>query len=55
MGVSISTVEALRNASQDAIHLRDQHLMKLPDADILQKARAESRIVLTFDLDFGDL
>jgi len=34
---------------------RDQQLMKLPDAEILQKARSENRIVLTFDLDFGDL
>lgn len=27
----------------------------MEDRDILQKARTEDRIVLTFDLDFGDL
>ena len=41
--------------AHDVVHLRDQQLMKLPDADILAKARSEGRVVLTFDLDFGDL
>jgi predicted nuclease of predicted toxin-antitoxin system len=27
----------------------------LPDDEILEKARREQRVVLTFDLDFGDL
>jgi len=30
-------------------------LQRLPDVAILSKAVAEGRIVLTFDLDFGDL
>ena len=30
-------------------------LLKLEDGDILSKARSEDRIVLTFELDFGDL
>ncbi len=28
---------------------------RLPDREILEKARQESRVILTFDLDFGDL
>jgi predicted nuclease of predicted toxin-antitoxin system len=55
MGVSLTTVEALRAAGHDAIHLRDEGLIRLPDPGIVAKALAESRIVLTFDLDFGDI
>jgi predicted nuclease of predicted toxin-antitoxin system len=55
MGVSATTVDALRNAGHDAVHLRDEGLIKLPDAEILEKAHRERRTVLTFDLDFGDL
>jgi predicted nuclease of predicted toxin-antitoxin system len=55
MGVSMSTIASLREAGHESIHLRDEGLLKMEDADILDKARSESRIVLTFDLDFGDL
>jgi predicted nuclease of predicted toxin-antitoxin system len=55
MGVSGTTVQALRDRGYDAIHLRELGLQKLPDDQILMKARDENRIVLTFDLDFGDL
>src|SRR5438046_6898248 len=55
MGVSLTTVEALRAADHDAVHLRDEGLIRLPDPQIAAKAVAEGRIVLTFDLDFGDI
>lgn len=55
MGVSLTTVEALRASGHDAVHLRDQGLIRLPDPEIAAKAVAERRIVLTFDLDFGDI
>jgi predicted nuclease of predicted toxin-antitoxin system len=55
MGVSVTTVKALRRANHDAIHLRDEGLIRLADSQIAAKAVAESRIVLTFDLDFGDI
>ena len=55
MGVSLTTVEALRGADHDAVHLRDEGLIRLPDSHIAAKAVAERRIVLTFDLDFGDI
>ena len=55
MGVSLTTVEALRAANHDAVHLRDEGLIRLPDPKIAVKAVAEGRIVLTFDLDFGDI
>jgi predicted nuclease of predicted toxin-antitoxin system len=55
MGVSPQTVNALRNAGYDAIHLSEQNLIRMADSAILDKALQEKRIVLTFDLDFGDL
>ena len=53
MGVSITTVQALRAAAHDAMHLREEDLIRLPD--IVAKAAQEQRGVLTFDLDFGDI
>jgi len=55
MGVSITTVRALRTAGHDAVHLREEGLIRLPDPDIVAKAAQERRIVLTYDLDFGDI
>ena len=54
-GVSITTVQALRAAAHDAVHLREEGLIRLPDPDIVAKASQEQRVVLTFDLDFGDI
>jgi predicted nuclease of predicted toxin-antitoxin system len=55
MGVAGSTIQALRIRGDDPIHLREEGLGRLPDTAILEKARREGRIVLTFDLEFGDL
>ncbi len=55
MGVSDTTVRALRADGHDVIHLRDVGLGRLPDDQIFEKAQQEGRVVLTFDLDFGDL
>jgi predicted nuclease of predicted toxin-antitoxin system len=55
MGVSDTTVRALRADGHDVIHLRDVGLSRLPDSQILEEALREGRVVLTFDLGFGDL
>jgi len=55
MGVSMTTVSALRRAGHSVTHLREQGLMRMEDPDIVTKARTEGRIVLTFDLDFGEI
>lgn len=55
MGVSMATVEALRERGEDVVHLRELGLQTLPDDKILSKAIDEQRAVLTFDLDFGEL
>ncbi len=53
MGLGRRTSEFLRACGHDAIHLRDEGLQRLSDADIVTKAIAEQRIILTHDLDFG--
>jgi predicted nuclease of predicted toxin-antitoxin system len=55
VGVSQSTVQWLRSAGHDVAHLPEQGLERMADTDMLAKARAEGRIALTFDLDFGEL
>jgi predicted nuclease of predicted toxin-antitoxin system len=55
MGVSMTTVQALRQAGEEVVHLREEGLFKLPDDRILDKAKREQRVILTFDLDFGEL
>ena len=53
MGLAQTTIVFLREQGHDAVHLRDQGLQQLPDIEIVQKARAEGRVILTHDLDFG--
>lgn len=55
MSVSLTTVKALWGANHDAMHLHAEGLNCLPDSEISAKAVAETRVVLTFDLDFGDI
>ena len=55
MGVSRRVIEWLRAAGHDAVHLRDEGLQRMPNGDIFHKGFAEQRIVLTFDLDFGEI
>ncbi len=55
MGVSQRVVSWLREQGHDAVHLRDQGLHQLPNGAIFEKAAAEERTILTFDLDFGEV
>ncbi|MBI5178344.1 MAG: DUF5615 family PIN-like protein [Nitrospinae bacterium] len=55
MGVSLKVVAWLRSCGHDAVHLRDEGLQRLPNGDIFHKAIREDRMVLTFDLDFGEI
>jgi predicted nuclease of predicted toxin-antitoxin system len=55
MGISPKMVDYLQRLGHDAVHLRAESLDRLPDSDILKKAREERRILLTHDLDFGEL
>lgn len=55
MGISPKTVAFLQSLGHDAVHLHDQSLDRLEDPAILAKAQEEDRILLTHDLDFGEL
>ncbi len=55
MGVDVRVAARLREQGHEALHLRDQGLQRLPNGEIFTKAISEHRIVLTFDLDFGEI
>lgn len=55
MGVAMRIVQWLRDNGHDAVHLREENLHRLPNGLIFEKAHAEKRILLTFDLDFGEI
>lgn len=55
MGISPVTIEFLRSNGHEAKRLHEEGLDTLPDPDILAMARAEGSILLTSDLDFGQL
>ena len=55
MGISPTTVAYLRTLGHDAKHLHEDQLDRMSDPDILEKARVEGAIILTSDLDFGEL
>jgi predicted nuclease of predicted toxin-antitoxin system len=55
MGVAARVVDWLRARGHDATHLREEKLHRLPDPEIFRKAASEERILLTFDLDFGEI
>lgn len=55
MGISPKVVAFLQNLGHQASHLQQLGLHKLKDSEILEKARIERCILLTHDLDFGDL
>ena len=55
MGVSIEVVRWLRSDGHDAVHLREESLQRLADPEVFRKSIEEERILLTFDLDFGEI
>ncbi len=54
-GISPRTVEFLTQLGHDAVHARTLDLHRAADHRIVEHARADARIVVTFDLDFGDI
>ena len=54
-GISPKTVEFLRQLGHEAVHVRTIGLQRAPDPELVARARADSSVVLTFDLDFGDI
>jgi len=55
MGVSFRVIDRLRRRGNDCVHLRDEGLQRMPNGGIFRKAVAENRIIITLDLDFGEI
>ena len=55
MGISPRTAGFLRGHGFDAVHLGEQGLYRMSDAEIMRKAADEGRVLVTFDLDFPRL
>jgi len=54
-GISPKTVQFLRRAGHDAVHVRELGLQRATDREVADRAGAEGRVLLTFDLDFGSV
>jgi len=54
-GISLKTVEFLKHLGHDATHISSLGMQRAMDQEIIARARLEGRIVLTFDLDFGEI
>ena len=54
-GISPRTVGFLEQLGHEAIHVRTLGLQRAADHEIVQRARADASVVLTFDLDFGEI
>ena len=55
MGIASKVAIWLKSLGHDSIHLNDEGLYSLADEDIIEKAINEKRIILTADMDFGQL
>ncbi len=55
MNMSPKVAERLRAEGHDAVHPRELGLGRLPDHDVFAHAQTDQRIVVTFDLDFGEI
>jgi predicted nuclease of predicted toxin-antitoxin system len=55
MNLPPAVAEWLQSEGHDAVHIRQIGLGQLPDRDVFARAAGEGRIVVTFDLDFGEI
>ena len=55
VGISPTTVEFLTQRGHEAVHARTLGMQRAEDQEIIDRVRADSSVILTFDLDFGDI
>jgi predicted nuclease of predicted toxin-antitoxin system len=54
-GLAPATVDFLIRLGHEAVHVRTLGMQRAPEVNIVERARGDSSVVLTFDLDFGDI
>ncbi len=54
-GISPKTVDFLKQVGHEVIHVRTLGLQRAPDLQLVERARADGSVIVTFDLDFGDI
>jgi predicted nuclease of predicted toxin-antitoxin system len=54
-GISPRTVEFLISLGHDAVHVRTIGLERSTDQALVDRAQAGGQVIVTFDLDFGDI
>ncbi len=55
MNLPPAMADWLRSSGHDAVHIREIGLAHLPDREVFTRAAEDGRIVVTFDLDFGEI
>jgi predicted nuclease of predicted toxin-antitoxin system len=55
VGIGARVVGWRRDNGHDVTHLSEEGLLPLPNGEIFGKGIAERRVILTFDLDFGEI
>lgn len=55
MNVPTSVVDWLRSEGHDVAHARERGASRMTDSEIFAIAVLESRAIVTFDLDFGEI
>jgi predicted nuclease of predicted toxin-antitoxin system len=54
-GLSPKTVEFLKHLGHEATHVRELGLERARDSELVERARMDGSVIVTFDLDFGDI
>ena len=54
-GISPRTVDFLKQLGYQAIHVRSLGLQRVTDTELIDRARADGSVIITFDLDFGEI
>lgn len=55
MGISQTTVKWLKEQGFNAVHVRTLNMHRASDIEIVEKAKNDKSVILTCDLDFGEI